>query len=194
MQDSTALSAIEIKTSNTANQNKVQSGVQKLFGNRFIVKNHFQQNELFYRIMKYEKWTIFMILSFILMVASFNVVGSLSMLIIEKKKDISTFQSIGADRNLIRRIFLYEGMMISFLGALLGLVLGLAVCWLQIKYGFVKLQGSGSFIIDAYPVSIRVPDIIFVFITVLVIGYLAAWYPVRFIIKKYLPENQFILY
>jgi ABC-type lipoprotein release transport system permease subunit len=144
--------------------------------------------------MKYEKWTIFMILSFILMVASFNVVGSLSMLIIEKKKDISTFQSIGADRNLIRRIFLYEGMMISFLGALLGLVLGLAVCWLQIKYGFVKLQGSGSFIIDAYPVSIRVPDIIFVFITVLVIGYLAAWYPVRFIIKKYLPENQFILY
>jgi lipoprotein-releasing system permease protein len=76
----------------------------------------------------------------------------------------------------------------------LGLVLGLAVCWLQIKYGFVKLQGSGSFIIDAYPVSIRVPDIIFVFITVLVIGYLAAWYPVRFIIKKYLPENQFILY
>ena len=194
LEDSTILSAIEIKMTKTADQKLVQKKVQQLFGNQFIVKNHYQQNELFYRIMKYEKWTIFMILSFILMVASFNIVGSLSMLIIEKKKDISTFQSLGADRSLISRIFLFEGMMISFFGALLGLILGLTICWLQVKYGFVKLQGSGSFIIDAYPVSIRMPDIILGFLTVLVIGYLAAWYPVRFIIKKYLPENQFTFY
>jgi len=194
LEDSTILSAIEIKMAKNANQKLVQKEVQKLFGNQFIVKNHYQQNELFYRIMKYEKWTIFMILSFILMVASFNIIGSLSMLIIEKKKDISTFQSLGADRTLISRIFLFEGMMISFFGALLGLILGLTICWLQVKYGFVKLQGSGSFIIDAYPVSIRMPDIILGFLTVLVIGYLAAWYPVRFIIKKYLPENQFTFY
>jgi lipoprotein-releasing system permease protein len=194
LEDSTILSAIEIKMTKNADQKLVQKEVQKLFGNQFIVKNHYQQNELFYRIMKYEKWTIFMILSFILMVASFNIVGSLSMLIIEKKKDISTFQSIGADRKLIGRIFLFEGMMISFFGALLGLILGLTICWLQVKYGFVKLQGSGSFIIDAYPVSIRMPDIILGFLTVLLIGYLAAWYPVRFIIKKYLPENQFTFY
>ncbi len=194
LEDSTILSAIEIKMTKTADQKLVQKKVQQLFGNQFIVKNHYQQNELFYRIMKYEKWTIFMILSFILMVASFNIVGSLSMLIIEKKKDISTFQSLGADRSLISRIFLFEGMMISFFGALLGLILGLTICWLQVKYGFVKLQGSGSFIIDAYPVSIRMPDIILGFLTVLVIGYLAAWYPVRFIIKKYLPENMFTFY
>ena len=132
LEDSTILSAIEIKMTKTADQKLVQKNVQQLFGNLFIVKNHYQQNELFYRIMKYEKWTIFMILSFILMVASFNIVGSLSMLIIEKKKDISTFQSIGADRTLISRIFLFEGMMISFFGALLGLILGLTICWLQI--------------------------------------------------------------
>jgi lipoprotein-releasing system permease protein len=194
LEDSTILSAIEIKMAKNADQKLVQKEVQKLFGDQFIVKNHYQQNELFYRIMKYEKWTIFMILSFILMVASFNIIGSLSMLIIEKKKDISTFQSIGADRSLISRIFLFEGMMISFFGAVLGLILGLTICWLQVRYGFVKLQGSGSFIIDAYPVSIRMPDIILGFLTVLVIGYLAAWYPVRFIIKKYLPENQFTFY
>jgi len=124
------------------------------------------------------------------MVASFNIIGSLSMLIIEKKKDISTFHSIGADSLLIRRIFLYEGMMISFFGALIGLILGLFVCWLQIKFGLIRLQGSGSFIIDAYPVSISVGDILLAFITVLGIGYLAAWYPVKYIIRKYLPENK----
>jgi lipoprotein-releasing system permease protein len=194
LEDSTSLTAVEIKTAKSGNHEKIQGEIQHLFGPKFIVKDRYQQNELFYRIMKYEKWTIFMILSFILMIASFNIVGSLSMLIIEKKKDISTFQSIGADRQLIGRIFLYEGFIISFIGALLGLLLGLAVCWLQMKYGLVKLQGSGSFIIDSYPVAIRIPDIIFVFVTVMVIGYLAAWYPVRFIIRKYLPENQFTFY
>jgi lipoprotein-releasing system permease protein len=194
LEDSTSLTAVEIKTTKSGNHEKIQKEVQQLFGSKFIVKDRYQQNELFYRIMKYEKWTIFMILSFIIMIASFNIVGSLSMLIIEKKKDISTFQSIGADRQLIGRIFLYEGFIISFIGALLGLLLGLTVCWLQMKYGLVKLQGSGSFIIDSYPVAIRIPDIIFVFVTVMVIGYLAAWYPVRFIIRKYLPENQFTFY
>jgi len=194
LEDSTSIGAVEIKMAKNGNHNKIQENVQQLFGPKFIVKDRYQQNELFYRIMKYEKWTIFMILSFILMVASFNVVGSLSMLIIEKKKDISTFQSIGADRQLIGRIFLYEGIIISFFGAFLGLLLGLGVCWLQMKYGLVKLQGSGSFIIDAYPVAISIPDIIFVFVTVMVIGYLAAWYPVRFIIRRYLPENQFTFY
>jgi lipoprotein-releasing system permease protein len=194
LEDSLSVSAIEIKLAKNIDPAKIQKHVQQLFGTRFTVKNRFQQNELFYRIMKYEKWAIFMILSFILIVASFNIVGSLSMLIIEKKKDISTFQSIGADRQLIRRIFLYEGMMISFFGAIFGLIIGLIICWLQMKFGLVKLHGSGSFIIDAYPVAIRIEDVIFVFFTVLAIGYLAAWYPVRFIIKRYLPKNQFILY
>jgi lipoprotein-releasing system permease protein len=189
-EDSVSVSAIEIKTVKSENLDQIQAQVQQLFGNGYKVQNRQQQQELFYRIMKYEKWAIFMILTFILMVASFNIIGSLSMLIIEKKKDISTFHSIGADSLLIRRIFLYEGMMISFFGALIGLILGLFVCWLQIKFGLIRLQGSGSFIIDAYPVSIRIGDILLAFITVLGIGYLAAWYPVKYIIRKYLPENK----
>ena len=188
--DSVSVSAIEIKTAKSENLDQIQAHVQQLFGIGYKVQNRQQQQELFYRIMKYEKWAIFMILTFILMVASFNIIGSLSMLIIEKKKDISTFHSIGADSLLIRRIFLYEGMMISFFGALIGLILGLFVCWLQIKFGLIRLQGSGSFIIDAYPVSISVGDILLAFITVLGIGYLAAWYPVKYIIRKYLPENK----
>ena len=189
-EDSVSVSAIEIKTVKSENLDQIQAQVQQLFGNGYKVQNRQQQQELFYRIMKYEKWAIFMILTFILMVASFNIIGSLSMLIIEKKKDISTFHSIGADSLLIRRIFLYEGMMISFFGALIGLILGLFVCWLQIKFGLIRLQGGGSFIIDAYPVSISVGDILLAFITVLGIGYLAAWYPVKYIIRKYLPENK----
>ncbi len=191
LEDSVSISALEIRTTKGADLDKVQMNVQNLFGDHFKVRNRYQQQELFYRIMKYEKWAIFMILAFILMVASFNIIGSLSMLIIEKKKDISTFKSIGADSVLIRQIFLYEGMMISFFGALIGLILGLVVCWLQIKFGFIRLQGSGSFIIDAYPVSIRIADILLAFLTVLGIGYIAAWYPVKYIIRKYLPESQF---
>lgn len=189
-EDSTAISSLEIRTAKTENLDNMQASVQELFGKHFKVQNRYQQQELFYRIMKYEKWAIFMILAFILTVASFNILGSLSMLIIEKKKDISTFNSMGADLRQIRRTFLYEGIMISFFGALIGFILGLIVCWLQIKFGIIRLQGSGSFIIDAYPVSIRFGDILLAFLTVLVIGYVAAWYPVTYIIRRYIPENQ----
>lgn len=190
LEDSVSISAIELKTTQNANLDNVLRDVRKLFGKSFTVKNRYQQQELFYRIMKYEKWAIFMILTFILMVASFNIVGSLSMLIIEKKKDISTFHSIGADSSIIRKIFLFEGVMISFFGAFIGLLLGLFVCWIQIRFGLVRLQGSGSFIIDAYPISIRMLDIFLAFLTVLGIGYVAAWYPVKYIIRRYLPQNN----
>lgn len=136
--------------------------------------------------MKYEKWAIFFILSFILMVASFNIIGSLSMLIIEKKKDILTFQSLGADKSIIRKIFLNEGLMISSFGAIVGTILGVLICWVQLRFGIIKLSGSGSFIIDAYPVAIEYNDIIFAFFTVLAIGFFAAWYPVKLMVSKYL--------
>jgi lipoprotein-releasing system permease protein len=190
LEDSSSISAVEIRIAKTENLDDIQHSVQELFGKRFKVQNRYQQQELFYRIMKYEKWAIYMILAFILTVASFNILGSLSMLIIEKKKDISTFNSMGADLKLIRRTFLYEGIMISFFGALIGFILGLIVCWLQIKFGFIRLQGSGSFIIDTYPVAIRFGDIFLAFLTVLVIGYVAAWYPVTYIIRRYIPDNQ----
>ncbi len=186
LNDSLSYTAIEVKLKNGVDINTVQLDVQKIFGSNFSVKNRFQQKEIFYKIMKYEKWAIFFILSFILMVASFNIIGSLSMLIIEKKKDIITFQSMGADNSVIRNIFLNEGLMISLFGAIVGTLLGVLVCWLQLRFGFIKLSGSGSFIIDAYPVMMKFSDIFYVFITVLAIGFFAAWYPVRYIVAKYL--------
>ena len=159
-----------------------------LFSNiteEFIVKNRYQQNEIFYKIMQSEKWAIFFILSFILIIASFNIIGSLTMLIIDKQKDISILRSIGASFKLSKKIFLIEGWLISIIGAIVGLILGLLICWLQIKFGLIRLQGSGSFIIEAYPVNMQVMDFITVFITVSGIGFIAAWIPARHISKKF---------
>lgn len=189
LNDTNSISALEVKLSSERNLNEIQTRIEQLFGSKFSVKNRFQQKEVFYKIMKYEKWAIFFILSFILMVASFNIISSLSMLIIEKKKDIATFQSMGADRKTIRRIFMNEGLMISFFGAIVGTLLGTLVCWIQQRYGIIKLSSSGTFIIDAYPVAIRVGDIISTFFIVMAIGIFSAWYPVKYIVSKYIPEN-----
>jgi lipoprotein-releasing system permease protein len=137
--------------------------------------------------MKSEKLAIFLILGFILFIATFNVIGSLSMLILDKRKDISVLWSMGASNKLIKRIFLTEGLLISLSGAFLGILLGAVICWIQQRYGVIKLEaGSGSFVIDAYPVKMQVKDFMYVFLTVLAIGYAAAWYPVRQISRKYL--------
>lgn len=190
LDDTLSVNAIEMKIRIGADKDLVQQKVKAIVGSNFKVASRYEQKEGFYKIMKYEKWAIFMILTFILMVASFNIVGSLSMLIIEKKKDIATLSSLGAERRLIQRIFLFEGTMISIFGAFLGLILGLGICLVQMKFGIVKLQGSGTFIINAYPVSIKFMDLVLVFITVLGMGYLAALYPVHFIIKKYLSVSS----
>jgi lipoprotein-releasing system permease protein len=182
------LSSLEIKLAPGYNPRLIQEKVQTLFGKNFSVKNRYQQQEFLYRIMRTEKWAIFFILTFILIIASFNIVGSLSMLILDKKADIAVLAGMGAEPSTLRKIFLTEGWLISISGALAGLLLGGLVCWLQLKFEFLKLQGSGSFVIDAYPVEMRFSDFIVVFITVLAIGYLAAWYPVRFITGKKLVE------
>ena len=149
-------------------------------GNNFIVKNRFEQQEMLYKIMRSEKWAIFMILGFILFIATFNVIGSLSMLILEKRKDIAILKSMGAGEKLIKRIFLLQGMMVSFGGALIGMILGAAICWVQQKFGIVKIHTEGgSFLIDAYPVVMQTMDFVYVFIVVSLIGLLAAWFPVR---------------
>lgn len=155
-------------------------------GGGYHVKNREQQNEMFYRVMRSEKWAIFLILTFILIIASFNVVGSLSMLIIDKKKDILTLRNMGAGNRLIKRIFLVEGWLISIFGSITGLILGTVISWIQQRFGVIQLTGSGSFIIDAYPVQIEAFDIFLIWITVLIIGLLAARYPVQQISKKYL--------
>jgi lipoprotein-releasing system permease protein len=138
--------------------------------------------------MRSERLAIFFILTLILIIASFNIIGSLTMLIIEKERDIEILKSLGADNNLIRNIFIFEGWLISIIGAFSGIILGFLICWLQQKYGLVRLQ-SQSLIMDSYPVVMKMKDFIIVPGTVLLIGYWAAWYPVRFLTKKYLNKN-----
>jgi lipoprotein-releasing system permease protein len=141
-----------------------------------------------YRVMKSEKFAIYLILTFILIVASFNIIGSLSMLIIDKKNDISTFRSMGLDKDRLQKIFLFEGWMISVGGALLGLLIGGGVCWIQQTFHVLKLSDMGTFLIDYYPVQMQLFDFIIVFVTVLIIGLVASWYPVKYFTKRYLQE------
>jgi ABC-type lipoprotein release transport system permease subunit len=178
------LTGLEIGLAKGADVEKIQEQITKFTGDKFRVKNRFQQQALLYEIMKSEKWAIFLILSFILIVATFNVIGSLSMLILDKKRDIAVLQCLGASQAKVKRIFLAEGLLISLTGALGGLILGAVICFLQQKYGFVKLGSANStFVVSSYPVHMQALDFIFVFVTVMVIGSLATWYPV-FNIRK----------
>ena len=179
--DSTTVSSVELKLASGVDQLDIQKQIQKLLGNKYQVKNRYEQQESFFKIMKIEKWITYLILCFILLIASFNIIGSLSMLIIDKKADIQTLRSLGADNKLIQRIFLYEGWLISVVGAFSGLILGTLICLVQEHFGIVKL-GSG-YVVDAYPVVTNISDSLLVFVTVLLMGFLAAWYPVRYINK-----------
>jgi lipoprotein-releasing system permease protein len=178
--------ALEIKKDPKENSAKIQRDLQQVVGSELIVKNRLQQNELLYKTMKSEKWAIFFILAFILLVASFNVVGTLTMLIIEKKNDIQTLRYMGTNMRIIKQTFLIEGLMISMIGALAGLLIGSGICYLQQTFGIVKLQGAEAFVIDSYPVRIMLSDIGLVLLVVTCIGFIASWYPIRFITRKYL--------
>ena len=136
--------------------------------------------------MRVEKLISYLFLTFILVIACFNIIGSLSMLIIDKRDDVATLRNLGASDKQIVRIFLFEGRMISFIGASVGVVLGLILCWVQQAFGLIKLGSSGSFVVDAYPVSVEVTDVAVVFVTVLVVGFLSVWYPVRYLSKRLL--------
>ncbi len=184
------ISALEIKLMSDVNQSRIQKRIQEIVGDDYVVKNRIQQNDLLYKTMKSEKWAIFFILFFILLVASFNVVGSLTMLIIEKKNDIQTLTYLGSKMQTIRKVFLIEGLIISFLGAIAGLIIGSLICIAQQQFGWVKLQGAGSFVIDSYPVRILFTDIVLVLLVVSAIGFAASWYPIRFITRKYLSNTN----
>jgi lipoprotein-releasing system permease protein len=181
---------LEVKFRNEAGGPGIQKAVTAIMGKDFMIQNRYQQNDLFYKTMQTEKWAIFLILIFILIVASFNVIGTLTMLMLEKKKDIITLRNLGADSGLLRRIFLLEGWMISASGAIFGAILGLFICWLQMRFGIIKLQGSGTFIIDAYPVLVKFSDVALVLVSVIIIGLLAAWYPIHFLNKGYVEDMK----
>lgn len=175
---------IEIKLQASSNQSRAQKEIKEILGNEFKVLNRFEQNESLYRTMNTEKLSIGLILSLILVIASFNIIGSLSMLIIDKRKDVETLRSLGADNEMIQKIFLTEGLLISLAGTVFGTLLGLLICWLQIQFKLVRLEGTGGFIVDAYPVDIQFFDILLVLVLVVAIGYFAARFPVRIITRR----------
>lgn len=191
------LSALEIafvqekgyNLNGTGTQNKTREEIKRIIGPGFEVKNRFEQEEFLYGIMKSEKLAVFIILSFILLIAIFNVIGSLSMLILDKKKDIAVFKCLGASDSLIRRIFFAEGMLITLSGAAAGMLSGALVCYLQQTFGIITLTGGGGFVVDAYPVKMYATDFLMVFVVVCTIGFVASWYPVKYISKKYLGDR-----
>lgn len=179
------LSSLQIRLKNGSDIDDVKNEMKAIAGDKYRVLDRYEQQEDTFRIMKVEKFIAYIFLTFILIVASFNIIGSISMLIIDKKNDVVTLRNLGATDKQIKRIFLFEGRLISFLGAMAGLLLGLLLCWLQQQFGLVALgQSSGTFVVDAYPVSVHPEDVVAVFVTVVVVGFLAVWYPVRYFSRR----------
>jgi ABC-type lipoprotein release transport system permease subunit len=184
------IGSLEIALIPGASVSKIREGIMDILGPGFDIKDRYQQQATLYRVMKSEKWAVFFILTFILIIAAFNMIGSLSMLIVDKKKDIAVLWSLGAGKQLIKRIFFTEGLMISLFGGLLGLLLGGLIALAQQEFGLIKLGGGeGTYIVDAYPVKVQFADFLYVLITVLVIGAITTWYPVRQISKRYLARR-----
>lgn len=173
------MTSLEVALVKDADAGEVQQKLGEVAGDRFRVKNRLEQQEVLYKIFRSEKWAIVMILAFILLIATFNVIASISMLILEKKKDIAVLQSLGAGKTLIRRIFMVEGMLISFGGAIAGLLIGALICWIQMTFGIVRLGGEDTtFVVSTYPVQMIPSDFLIIFGIVMSIAFLAAWYPV----------------
>ena len=188
----TQVSSIELKLKEGVDTDAFAHKIGGILGNDFVVQNRYEQQADTFRIMQVEKLISYVFLTFILLVACFNVIGSLSMLIIEKKNDVVTLRGLGADDRLISRIFLFEGCLISFLGALVGVFLGLTLCLVQQEFGILTLgsgANAGAFVVDAYPVSVHWQDVLLILVTVLVIGFLSVLYPVKFFSRRLLEKN-----
>lgn len=179
------VSAIEMRLRAGADLQRVKARLQTQLGSRYQVLDRYEQQEDTFKIMQIEKLISYIFLTFILLIACFNIVGSLSMLIIDKKQDAATLHNLGATQYQIRSIFMMEGRMICLIGALIGINIGLLLCWLQQTFGLIRFGNSeGSYIIDAYPVSVHPTDILLILITVIAVGFLSVWYPVRYLTKK----------
>ena len=175
------VSSLQLRLKSGSDIGDVKKKMQAVAGSRYRVLDRYEQQADTFRIMKVEKFIAYIFLTFILVVASFNIIGSISMLIIDKKDDVATLRNLGASDRQISRIFMFEGRLISFFGALAGILLGLLLCWLQQEFGIVALgQSSGTFVVDAYPVSVHPWDVVIVFFTVIAVGFVAVWYPVRY--------------
>jgi lipoprotein-releasing system permease protein len=185
------VSAVEMKVREGADVQKVKTRLQQMLGEKYVVKDRYEQQEDTFKIMQIEKLISYIFLTFILMIACFNIIGSLSMLIIDKKQDAITLRNLGANEHQISSIFMMEGRMISLLGAVIGIAVGLLLCWLQQEFGIIRFGNSeGSYIINAYPVSVHATDVVLVLVTVIAVGFLSVWYPVRHLSRKYTRQTR----
>lgn len=183
----TEVTAVEIKLKSGTDVKRAERQMERILGDRFRVLNRYEQQADVFRIMEIEKLISYLFLTFILTVACFNIIGSLSMLILDKREDVETLRRLGADDRRITRIFLFEGRLISFFGALGGILLGVLLCVAQQQLGLISLGGGdGRFVVDAYPVSVHLSDLLIVFLTVLAVGFLSVWYPVRYLSRRLL--------
>ncbi len=189
--DSTEISSLELKATEGTDINKLKNRIKNILGEEFKVEDRFEQQADVFRIMTIEKFISYLFLSLILLIACFNVIGSLSMLILDKKKDMETLRSLGANDKIISGIFIIEGSMISIFGAFTGIVLGVAVCLVQEKFGIISFgDASGGFVIDSYPVDIIASDVAAVFVTVIAVGLLAMGIPVNYLTKRLLNNDS----
>ena len=176
--DSNQYSGVEIALYDPAVTNEIKKKIRQIFGTNYLIQNRYEQNRSLYAIMNAERWVIYGVLCLILVVAAFNMIGALTMLVLEKQKDISVLHALGGNRQFIGRIFLSEGMLLAFLGGGIGMLLALLLAWLQLKFHLIPLQG-GSFLINYFPVKLRLFDFLLVGVTVFVIAFLASWLPSR---------------
>ena len=183
------ITSLELRMKPGVDIDNAKEEIQAMLGDKYKVLDRYEQQADTFNIMRIEKLFAYVFLTFILMVSCFNIIGSLSMLIIDKKNDVITLRNLGATDGQIRRIFLFEGRMISAAGAVIGIVLGLILCWLQQTYGLVQLgDQAGNFVVNAYPISVHPEDILLIFLTVILVGWLSVWYPVRYMSRKLTKE------
>lgn len=179
------VSSLDIRLKPEASVKHIKAEIEHNIGNRYSVEDRFEQQKESYNMLQIEKWVTFLILAFVLLIAVFNVVGSLSMLIVEKESDIRSLQHLGASNRLISQIFLYEGWLIAFIGIIVGIAVGLALCLLQQHYGWLRLSNTpGAYIIDAYPVKVLFSDVVIVFVAVSIISMMTVIYPVKNLNKR----------
>lgn len=171
-------SGLEIALHDPEKADEVKNEIAQIFNQGYLVQTRYEQNQSLYSVMRAEKWVIYAILSLILVVAAFNMIGALTMLVLEKEKDISVLHALGADRSFIQKIFLSEGILLAIIGGGIGMILAALIAWLQINFKLIPLQG-GSFLIDYFPVTLQLADFLLVGITVFIIAVLAAWIPSR---------------
>lgn len=178
--------SMELKLKDDANAAKTKKEVERILGSDYIVQDRYEQQESVYKVMQVEKMISYIFLTFILMVACFNIIGSLAMLIIEKRENMKTLRSLGAENKTIANIFVFEGAIISAIGAVIGIVAGVALSLVQQHFGLIKMGSTDDFIVEGYPVEIVASDVAIIFATVIVVGFITVWLPVKALTKRYI--------